>query len=336
MSRAIDGSGHRERSEAAVARRAATRHGVISREEAFAAGMTEDAIEHRLRTGRWERMFLGVYRLAGSPPSWQQSLLSAALAGGPQAVASHRAAARLWRLPGFTADLVEITVPRSRQPRRRAEVVVHRVDLSRADVTTVGAIPATTAARTLLDIASVVSAEVVEIALDDGLRRGLFSVARLTWRLDEEARSGRPGSKLMRQVVSERAPGARAPESPFETLLFRLLKAAGLPTPVVQYEVLEGARVIARVDFAYPEIKLAIEADGFEHHAGRIRFESDRLRANELTARGWRIIRVTWAQMQRDPEAVVRVIGTALGWPGSASANPDRLAAPVGHGGSRP
>ena len=70
--------------------------------------------------------------------------------------------------------------------------------------------------------------------------------------------------------------------------------------------------MVARVDYAYPEARLAIEADGYRWHSGRVRWEQDRARLNELTLLGWRIIHVTWSELIRNPEAVVARIRTAL------------------------
>ena len=60
-----------------------------------------------------------------------------------------------------------------------------------------------------------------------------------------------------------------APESPLERRFLRLLRAAGLPEPEVQYPIRDGERLVARVDFAYPEIRLAMEVDGYRWHGGR-------------------------------------------------------------------
>lgn len=102
------------------------------------------------------------------------------------------------------------------------------------------------------------------------------------------------------------------PESVFERRLLRVLRAAGLPKPELQYEVRDGGRLVARVDFAYPDARLAIEADGFSHHSGRPAWERDRARGNVLVRLGWRVIRVTWRMCQEDPRAVTDAIARTL------------------------
>lgn len=90
------------------------------------------------------------------------------------------------------------------------------------------------------------------------------------------------------------------------------MRRAGLPEPVRQHTIYDRGRFVARVDFAYPHAKLAIEADGYRYHSGRARFESDRARLNALTALGWRVIHVTWAQLHDEPDQVIAQIAGML------------------------
>jgi very-short-patch-repair endonuclease len=192
-------------------------------------------------------------------------------------------------------------------------VVIHRVGpLPTVDLTTLDGIPVTTAARTLIDLAAVASRESVEEALDDALRRGLVSVARLRWRLNELGGSGRRGAGTIRDLIAARGGGEPVPKSVFETRLLRALSAGGLPAPVRQHEIRVRGRLVARVDFAYPEQRLAIEADSRRWHTGRVRWERDLARRNALTALGWRIMHVTWSEMTSDPEGMIRRIGDLL------------------------
>lgn len=286
-------------------------HGVFSRAQAMERGATEATIQRRLATGRWDRLSPGVYRLSGCPSSWRQSLIAACFAWGSGAVVSHRSAAALWRLPGFEPGPVELSVPRGRG--RSLPGVAHRPrSLPPVDVTTLDAIPVTTPARTLLDIAATTSSDLVEEALDDALRRRLVSVSRLRWRLREIGRSGRPGVALLRTLIEARASTTAVPQSVFETRLLRALKDAGLPEPIVQHEIRDRGRLVGIVDLAFPEMRLAIEAEGYRWHAGRLRFERDLARRNSLTALGWRVTHVTWADLTDRGEATIRAIVRAI------------------------
>lgn len=311
----LPGAERRQESlEQRLAPRAAAQHGVFTRAHAARAGATKRMIQGRVATGRWDELHPSVFRVAGTPPSWRQSLLAGCFAWGNGAVASHRAAAPLWSLAGFDPGLVEVIVPRGRKRRAVDGIVAHWLPpLPPADITVVDAIPVTTVARTLIDLASVASRETLEEALDDALRRRLVSLPRLRWRLSELSRCGRPGIVAISSLLGARDPSSAVPRSVFETRLLRVLKAAGLPAPTLQHQVRDDRRVIAVVDFAFPAARLAIEADGYRWHSGRARWEHDLARRNALTSLGWRVLHITWTDLTTNPTAMIHRIETALG-----------------------
>lgn len=300
-----------------IADLAAHRYGVFSHAEAIGAGASKSQIDRRLANGRWRPMHPRAYSLAGVPSSWRQAVLGACLFAGEGVAASHRSAAVLMKAPGLEARVVEISVPRGRRTRGRG-IVVHEVrDLFAVDVTVVDAIPVTTPTRTLIDLGAVVPAEVVEDALDDALRRGLTSIRRLRWRIAELRRPGRPGIAVIEALVAARD-GSKVPESVFETRLLRVLRQGGLQ-PVCQYEVRDEEGVM-RLDFAYPNQRVAVEADGYATHSGRRDWERDLKRRNRLTALDWLLVHVTWTDLTHHPGRVVDEVRGALarrgGWAG--------------------
>jgi len=283
---------------------------VIARSQAIALGVSKGMIQHRVATGRWEQLARDVFRVAGAPASWRQELMVATLGWGDGCAISHLAAAPLWRLAPFDPGPVELTVPRHR--RRAAPGTVHQNALPPVDVTVLDGIPVTTPARTLIDVSSVVPSETVEEALDDALRRGLVTRARLRWRVEQLARPGRPGVTVIRELLAARDPGTAVPQSVLETKMMRLLRRARLPRPVAQHRIRANGRVVATVDFAYPDEQLAIEVDGYRWHSGRVRWEHDRARLNALTLLGWRVVHVTSADLARRPQDVIDRIRMAL------------------------
>src|SRR2546421_6721911 len=90
-------------------------HGLVTRAQALAAGLSPSAIEYRLSSGRWRRAASGVYCPAETPRSWRQSVMAACLAMA--GVASHRTAATLFGLSGVTAKDIEVTVLAGRNHR---------------------------------------------------------------------------------------------------------------------------------------------------------------------------------------------------------------------------
>ena len=284
----------------------------MSRSQALGLGMSERMIDRRLATGRWERMFHGVYRIAGAPTTWHQVLLAACLAAGDGAVVSGRAAAALWELPDLGREIVEISVPRARRPTLPG-VIVHRPRaLDRIDRTKIGGIPVTTATRALIDLAGHIGDGVLEAALDDALRRRLTTVRRLRAALTRLEPRGRRGARTIAAMVAARGREGALPESVLETRFSRLLRSAGLPPPERQYRVHFGGRMVARVDFAYPRHRVAIEVDGFRYHAGRRAFDADRARLNAIIAAGWVVIHATSTEMRKNPERLAAQVERAL------------------------
>jgi very-short-patch-repair endonuclease len=298
-----------------VAELAAKQHAVIGRQQILAAGMSPATLKRRVAERRLEPLLRGVYVVAGAPPTWQQRLLGACIAAGPAAVASHRAAGRLWRLIGGEQPL-EVTVPSPRAPRVR-HVAVHRsTDLIPEHVTRRRRIPVTNPVRTLVDLGHVLGPEEVELALDRGLIARLFSVVVVEQVLHQIARSGRSGCGVLRRVLDDRALGDQCPDGVLESRMAQLLEDAGLPAAVFQHIVREDGRFVARADFAYPDLRLAMEVDGWASHGSRAAFQADRDRQNRLATAGWTVLRFTWHDVVRRPPTVAAHIAELLTRPG--------------------
>ena len=276
---------------------ASIRYGLFTREHALRAGATDRIISTRLRTGRWVQVSRGVYRLAGVEESWTQAMLAACLRCGPGALASHRAATHHWGLAEQTAPPIELIVEGGRRPQP-ANAIVHRpvVPLPRSDRTTYRGIPVTTPARTLFDLAAVVPTEQVGEALDEALRRGLVTVTGMRTKLTRWRRAGIRGVATIEMLLRQRSDNAIT-ESILETRFLRRLRQRGLDDVVPQYEVWDGDRLLARVDFAFPRKRIAIEVDGYRWHSGRNRWRRDLDRLNRLIAAGWRVVHVTAEQV---------------------------------------
>ena len=115
---------------------------------------------------------------------------------------------------------------------------------------------------------------------------------------------------MLRRLLDERD-GGPAAASRLETRVRRLLHGAGL-RPLQQYEVVVAGRRY-RLDFAWPELRVAVEPDGYSAHGARAAFERDRRRWADLTAAGWRLVPVTWRQVAREPAAFLARVHAAVG-----------------------
>ncbi len=294
-----------------VAHIAERQHGVISRGQALRIGITRRAISGRTSSGRWEPVHRGVYRIAGSVPTWHQQVMAACLAAGSDAVASHRTAATLWSIPGIEPQL-ELTVPERRRVVLTG-VTFHRASVvSASDRRRMGAIPVTSVTRTLIDLAATLDKDRLEATLDHCLAVRALTVRQLARRLEDMGRNGRKGTGHLAALLADRPSAARLPESQFEVRLLRLLREQKIPAPRCQHAVRlpSGRRVY--LDFAYPHARLAIEADSYRYHSSLRDWSLDRIRNNELVAIGWRILPITFHELSTKPEIVIDHVVRAL------------------------
>lgn len=306
----VASSSRTQTKEAALAALAGRQHGLFTRTQVRSCGFSRGAIDFRVQCGAWRAVDHGVYRTATTPTSYQQRLLAACLAG--PAVASHRAAASLWRLPANDGAPVEVTAVRHRR-RGPTDVIWHEsVRLDSRETTHIDSIPVTTVTRTLLDLGSVVDEHALLIAFDDAARRSLTSSEVLAREL-ERFGDRRRGSGTVRAVLARRPHNEPIPESVLETQFDELVRSHGLPAPRRQWIILDrSGRQVARVDFAYPRTRLAIEIDGAQHHAGTGDWIAGLDRQNQLAKVGWRLLRFTAADLARRPVYVVEEIREAL------------------------
>ncbi len=297
-----------DRAAAEIARR---QHTLLTREDVVRIGGNADRIHRRLAAGRWQLVEPGVYRIAGGPMDWEARQLAAVLSAGPGAATSHLAAARLWGIPGFALAPPEISVPRhSRRPR--PSVIRHEsTDLDRCQIVERAGIPVTDPDRTLLDMARKVGLRRLQRSVEAMRRDGHVTWTSLSTCLFAHARRGRPGIRKLRAVLLIDAHREEITDTDMELLLLGAIREAGLPEPVVGYEVYDGDRFVAKVDLALPELRIAIECDGSIHDLPEVR-ERDLVRQNDLVLCGWLVLRISYDRFRQRPDAVIREIRDAI------------------------
>jgi hypothetical protein len=275
--------------------------GVLHYRQALVNGFSRWAIHRRIRNGEWNVLFPQVYRLSASKPCWEQQMMGAVLWARGDCGASHLSAAAVWGLPGFERKAIDISAP-DLITTAPSGITVHNCrDLRPIDIVSRGAMRVTTIERTLLDVCGVARPDRAELAVDAALRMKLTTKADLKSVVDRLATRGRPGSALFRQFVLERLGGLKPAESPPELEAYRLIQRANLPLPVRQHQVWHRGMFVARIDLAYPDLRLGIEVDSFEHHSSRIDWERDRQRDAQLSDLEWRLMHVTTAEIRRRP-----------------------------------
>jgi hypothetical protein len=223
----------------------------------------------------------------------------------PGSVVTGCSAAVLWDvgLVDAAAD-VELTVPPGHHPVRVPGLHVRRSRLPPGWVTRRRGVAVTTPEATAVRIAAALPGDDAVVAVDRLVASGVVDLGPLRG-LAATARG--PGAARAREVC-RLADGLA--ESPQETRVRLLTARGGLPAPIAQYVVRDARGFVARVDFAWPEQKVAVEYDGV-WHAEPGQFARDRQRLNRLQAAGWRVVFVTAADLHR-PDELVRRIAAAL------------------------
>jgi hypothetical protein len=224
------------------------------------------------------------------------------------AAVARRSAAFVWDLPGGRDDIVEVVSPHRLRVQRDRVVAHESRNLRDVDRTEVDGIRVTTVPRTLLDLGAVCSEAVLEMAVDRALRRELTTLDALQEVVTALAKRGRRGAGVLRRIVAARDPRQAPTESEMETMLRRVLRSHGLPDPVPQFVIREGNRFVARVDFAYPEQRIAIEYDSVEHHTGTAAHIRDSARRLEIEGLRWHVIVATLQDVRNGGELLARAI----------------------------
>jgi very-short-patch-repair endonuclease len=259
-----------------------------------------------LNSGRWQEFLPKVYRVLGSPDSWEQDAMGACLWGGDEAALCCGAAARKWGGHGFENAQVEIATS---LPKRNVGLPfkVRRYDrhLER-EIVHIGTTAVTSKRRTVLDLAGRKHWR-AERLLDQFLREDDGFLPDIWLLYEAEWTRGRRGIAIVRSWLDLRTPGKAPTESELEDMLWRLMVNDGMDLPVRQYRMaLPSGNV--RWDFAYPHICLAIECDSYRHHSDRQALDRDREKDAEAGLVGWSVLRFTWAQINYRPEWVLQTI----------------------------
>jgi len=225
---------------------------------------------------------------------------------------SHVTAARLHGLPLPTAledeDVFDVTVPRATRAPRVKRVRGHHSTLGEKDVDERTHVRATTPERTFCDLASMLTLAQLVAVGDALLGRGGDGAARRLAR----AAAAHPARKHRRRLRRALELLDARSESPKESELRVLLIEAGFPVPEVNHVVADGAGAfVARVDLAYPGLKIAIEYEGDQHRTDKAQWRKDLTRRRRLEALGWIYLSVTQADLT-DPAALFADLRTAL------------------------
>lgn len=274
--------------------------GVLSRRQALAAGLTRDAVDHRVRLRRWRPLHPQVYLVAGHRRDDEVAVRAAVLWAGDGAVLTGEAAAWWLGLADRPPPRLRLTVPRRRNPRSRPGVDVRRRDLAECDVTEHRGIRLTARPLTVLDTAVDLGGPGGRF-LDRTLQRSVPFPSVYAAYCRNLGSSGSATAGRLLVAAADRS------ASVAERLLMRMLHDAGTHGwhsgfPASGY----------LIDIAFPQVKVAIEVDGWAWHMDAARTQADKWRQNALVRAGWTILRYTWHDLVERPAVVLAEIAFAI------------------------
>lgn len=284
--------------------------GSITSAEIQALGGSREWLSRREREGWLERCGPSTYRLPGTTSEWHATLAAACHRLG--GVVSHESAAQLHGMPRLRRGMLIVTVPVRRSNRYPGVDVRQKTDLAADQVAWKAGLPVTTPARTIIDLAAHLGVSRLARLVDWTVAQGLTSNETLLGLFADVGRRGKPGTQKLRKVMEDRGGAPDRDPSELEWRLVDLIERAGLPSPTREFKAPWLAPTNGRVDLAYEDHLLVIEADGRRWHTQADAFLTDRERDNLAQLAGWRVLRFTWWDVEQRPEYVVLTIRKAL------------------------
>ena len=277
----------------------------MARRQLLGEGFTRHLVQDRITSGHLNRIHRGIYAVGHGKLTLKGVWMAAVLAGGPEALLSHRAALALWDLQRRDSGAIDVTVPGSVRRRSPRGVRLHRSELVEVYADEVDGIPVTSLAWTVFDLAAITNQREVRLVLEALERRRIY-IGR---ELDEllERTPNRKGGKTLRQAIADLTGPAPWHQSVLEEAFHELIRGSDIP----DYEanvLVEGELV----DALWRAERVIVELDGFAFHKSRAQFEADRRRDAKLQVAGYRILRVTQQRLQNEPEAVLAELRALL------------------------
>jgi very-short-patch-repair endonuclease len=285
---------------------AGRQHGVVSRRQLLALGFNAREIEHRVARGRLHLVMRGVYAVGWPRLTPKRRWMAAVLACGEGALLSHGSAAALWGIGKERRGVIDISVMRRAELKRRGLRVRGRPSLRAERIASCDAIPVTTPVQTLVDLSTELPPSGVERAVNEADKRDLIDPETLRAELDGFL--GEPGAKALRSLLDKRT--FRLSDSDLEALFRPIATAAGLPPPLTK-QIVNGFEV----DFFWPDLGLVVETDGLRYHRTPSTQARDARRDRAHALAGMTPLRFTHYEIKYETSRVrseLRRIATAL------------------------
>jgi hypothetical protein len=284
---------------------------VITRGQARAAGVTDNALRHRLRPGGpWRVLLPTVYVAVTGMPSRAQQQVAAQLYGGSRSVITGPAAALCHRIrvpERPEPQLVDVLVPPECQRRDAGFARLHRTSRMPERVYKFGPIRYALAPRAVADtVRGLTSLRDVQAVIADAVQRQRCDLRDLAAELNAGPSAG---SSLFRDALADVAVGIR---SAAEGDLLKLLRTSGLPMPLFNPSLYDGDTFIAKPDAWWPEYGIAVEVDSHEWHMSPADHTRTLERQRRMGKCGIVMLPFTPKQIRTQPADVIATIRDAL------------------------
>jgi very-short-patch-repair endonuclease len=289
--------------------------GVMSRCQALAYGLTDQAVSRRLNTGSWQQLQSGVYATFTGEPSRTAVLWAAVLRSGPGAALSHQSAAELCRLTDKPSSIVHVTVPTGRRVRGAAGIMVHRSNRMAAARHPTLLPPRTRVEETVLDLTQTSG------TFDEAFRWLCQACGGRVTTADRlrEALGQRKKLRYRGEILTALTAVGEGVHSNLEYRYVRgVERAHRLPVACRQARLILGGRRYY-LDNLYRDFGVAVELDGHAAHRIQDRWR-DVHRDNTLTSAGIITLRYNWADVTERTCQVTAEVATVLGdrgWKGA-------------------
>lgn len=292
----------------AIADVAASQFGRVSRPQLLAIGASDNAIAHRVRSGRLRRVRPGVYAIGGSAEGSRERCAAALLDVGPSSLVSHLSAAAEHGMRRPSPLVVDVTTPRRLPVRDGIRIHTRAVDPQEAQ--TLDGLPATSPARTLFDLGTMLGSKAHAAAANQAFVDGLVTLGELyaTGELNARCR----GATAFKRLLATLDPEGRRIRSSLEARLNDFLRARRFPPWEQNVRMRIGTDEI-EADVLWRQQRVIVEADGRNPHLAPLTFVSDRRRDRRVQVEGWFPVRITWTdlddrpdELEDDPRALLR------------------------------
>jgi hypothetical protein len=274
---------------------ATNQDGVVNRRQLIAAGASAHQVDSRVKNRSLRKLYAGVYAVGHDRLTPLGRQRAAVMAGGPNAVLSHRTAAGLLGLlpPNRKLEVIRSSSPDPHRPppahASRAihpGLVIHRTrSLGRNEITTRLGIPVTSPIRTVINLAEREPPKTLDTMIRRGIAGNLFDLPGLT-RAVGECR-GRKGIAKLKKVLEQWNPGKLRTRSEFESEVADVCREIGAPPPLIN-----DTKCGYEVDFQWKGSSVLLESDGHPYHLSRADRHRDYRKMLDLTAAGNTVVRI--------------------------------------------